>query len=56
MAEVISLDGPNAARIAVRTLVVGKSLERIADHAAIIAVRLLYLVTGDSGHLAHEVR
>ena len=56
MAEVISLDGPNAARIAVRTLVVGKSLDRIADHAAIIAVRLLYLVTGDSGHLAHEVR
>lgn len=56
MAELISLDGPNAARIAVRTLVAGKSLERIADHAAIIAARLLYLVTGDSGHLAHEVR
>lgn len=56
MAELISLDGANAARIAVRTLVAGKSLERIADHAAIIAARLLYLVTGDSGHLAHEVR
>lgn len=56
MAEVIGLDGPNAARIAVRTLVAGKSLERIADHAGIIAARLLYLVTGDSGHLAHEVR
>jgi phosphate transport system protein len=56
MAELISMDGANAARIAVRTLVAGKSLERIADHAAIIAARLLYLVTGDSGHLAHEVR
>ena len=56
MAELIRLEGPNAARIAVRTLVAGKSLERIADHAAIIAARLLYLVTGDSGHLAHEVR
>ena len=56
MTELISLEGPNAARIAVRTLVAGKSLERIADHAAIIAARLLYLVTGDSDHLAHEVR
>jgi phosphate transport system protein len=56
MAEVVNLDGPNAARVAVRTLVAGKSLERIADHAAIIAVRLLYLVTGDSGHLTSEVR
>lgn len=56
MAELMNLDGPNAARIAVRTLVAGKSLERIADHAAIIAARLLYLVTGDSGHLSFEVR
>ncbi len=56
MAELINLEGPLAARIAVRTLVAGKSLERIADHAAIIGARLLYLVTGDSGHLAHEVR
>jgi len=56
MAELMNLEGPLAARIAVRTLVAGKSLERIADHAAIIATRLLYLVTGDSDHLAHEVR
>jgi phosphate transport system protein len=56
MAELMNLEGPHAARIAVRTLVAGKSLERIADHAAIIATRLLYLVTGDSDHLAHEVR
>ena len=56
LAELLGLSGPHAVRTAVRTLVAGKSLERIADHAGIIAARLLYLVTGDSGHLAHEVR
>jgi phosphate transport system protein len=52
----IALEGTDAARVAVRTLVAGKSLERIADHAGIIAVRLLYLLTGDAGHLTREVR
>lgn len=56
MAELVSLTGPRAARIAVRTLVAGKSLERIADHSLIIAARLLYLLTGDSVHLVQEVR
>lgn len=54
--ELMALDGPDAVRTALRTLVAGKSLERIADHAGIIAARLLYLMTGDAGHLAHEVR
>jgi phosphate transport system protein len=52
----LALEGTDAARVAVRTLVAGKSLERIADHAGIIAVRLLYLLTGDAGHLTREVR
>ena len=52
----VALEGTDAARVAVRTLVAGKSLERIADHAGIIAVRLLYLLTGDAGHLSREVR
>jgi len=52
----VALEGTDAARVAVRTLVAGKSLERIADHAGIIAVRLLYLLTGDAGHLTREVR
>ena len=52
----LDLDGPEAARVAVRTLVAGKSLERIADHAGIIVVRLLYLLTGDAHHLSKEVR
>jgi phosphate transport system protein len=54
--ELMTLEGPDAVRTALRTLVAGKSLERIADHAGIIAARLLYLMTGDAGHLAHEVR
>lgn len=55
-AELLRLQGSDAAAVAVRSLVVGKSLERIADHAGIIAIRLLFLLTGDAGHLAHEVR
>ena len=54
--ELIALRGSDAAATAVHSLVAGKSFERIADHADIIAVRLLFLVTGDAGHLAHEVR
>jgi len=49
-------DGSDAAVIAVRTLEAGRALERIADHAGVIAARLLFLVTGDTGHLADEVR
>jgi phosphate uptake regulator len=33
-----------------------RSLERIADHSAIIGARLRYLITGEPGHLAAEVR
>jgi len=54
--ELLCLDGPDAVAVALRTLVAGRSLERIADHADIIAARLCYLVTGDAGHLAQEVR
>lgn len=55
-AELVTLQGPDAAAVAIRTLVAGKSLERIADHAGIIGARALFLVTGDAGHLTHEVR
>lgn len=54
--ELLALRGSDAATVAIRTLVAGRSLERIADHAGIIGSRLLFLVTGDSGHLADEVR
>lgn len=51
-----ALDRSDAAELAIRTLVAGRSLERIADHAGIIGARLLFLMTGDAEHLASEVR
>ncbi len=52
----LRLTGPDATAVAMRTLIVGQALERIADHAAILGSRLRYLVTGDPRHLAAEIR
>jgi phosphate transport system protein len=52
----LRLDGPDAVAIALRTLLAGRALERIADHAALVGSRVRYLVTGDPHHLAAEVR
>ncbi|CAN5887589.1 phosphate signaling complex protein PhoU [soil metagenome] len=54
--ELLRLKGPTAVPAALHSLVIGKALDRIADHAAIIGSRLRYLLTGDSGHLAAEIR
>ena len=56
VAELLRLDGPDAARIAIVCFAVGRSIERISDHAAVIGARLRYLLTGDPDHLAAEVR
>ncbi len=56
MVELFHLQGPDATRIAVSSFYAGRALERINDHAAIIAARLRYLLTGDPGHLNAEVR
>lgn len=56
MAELLRLTGDDAVAIATNTLIAGRSLERIADHAAIIGVRLRYLLTGDPDHLSAEIR
>ncbi|MBI2706410.1 MAG: phosphate signaling complex protein PhoU [Actinobacteria bacterium] len=52
----LRLSGPDAVPIALRTLIAGRALERIADHASLIGTRVRYLVTGDPNHLAAEVR
>ena len=39
-----------------RTMTVSRALDRIADHTAILGSRLRYLITGDPGDLAAEVR
>ena len=52
----VRLEGPIAARLALRSLVVGHSLQRIGDHATILGRRIQYLLTGDPSFLAAEVR
>jgi phosphate transport system protein len=56
MRELLRLEGPAAVACAVRTLVAGRALDRIADHASIIGARLRYLLTGNPDHLATEIR
>jgi phosphate transport system protein len=50
------LTGPDAAQVAVSAVLVGRALERIADHGVIVGERLCYLLTGDPAYLASEVR
>jgi phosphate transport system protein len=54
--ELQRLEGPDAVRIAMDAFIAGRSLDRIADHSAIIGARLRYLITGEPAHLAAEVR
>jgi phosphate transport system protein len=56
VAELLQLSGPDAVRTAIVCFAVGRSIERISDHAAVIGARLRYLLTGDPDHLAAEVR
>ena len=55
-AAIVGLSGPDAAVIAMRSTQAGQALDRIADHALVIAARVRYLVTGDPQHLSTEVR
>jgi phosphate transport system protein len=55
-ARIVGLQGPDAAVIAMRSTQAGQALDRIADHALVIAARVRYLVTGDPLHLSLEVR
>lgn len=54
--RLMGLGGPDAVRTAMGIFVAGRSVERIADHAAIIGARIRYLITGEPAHLAAEVR
>ncbi|MCU1378086.1 MAG: phosphate uptake regulator, PhoU [Acidimicrobiales bacterium] len=54
--EILALDGPGAVHVAVTAVLVGRALERIADHTVIVGERLRYLLTGDPAYLASEVR
>jgi phosphate transport system protein len=54
--SILTLGGPDAAREAIDAFHAGRALERIADHAVIIAARIQYLITGEPQHLQAEVR
>jgi phosphate transport system protein len=55
-AALLQVHGTDAVPLAVQASVVGRALDRIADHAAIIGARVRYLVTGEAQFLAAEVR
>jgi len=54
--QILALDGTDAVSVAVTSVLVGRALERIADHTVIVGERLQYLLTGDPAYLASEVR
>lgn len=56
VAALLAYDGPDAVMVALRTMVAGQALDRIADHSAVLGARIRYLITGDPDHLAAEVR
>lgn len=51
-----ALEGVGATAVAVAAVLVGRALERVADHTVIVGERLRYLLTGDPAFLAAEVR
>ncbi|HEX2179662.1 MAG TPA: phosphate signaling complex protein PhoU [Actinomycetota bacterium] len=54
--QILRLEGPGATQIAVGAVLIGKALDRIADHSVIVGERLQYLLTADPAYLASEVR
>jgi phosphate transport system protein len=54
--SLMALEGPDAIALALHASAVGRALDRIADHAAIVGARVRYLVTGEPRFLAAEVR
>ena len=55
MAAILRLEGPFAVPLAVKTLLAGRALERIADHAVMVGERLGYMLTGDIRSLSREI-
>lgn len=55
MAAILELEGPLAVALAVKTLLAGRALERIADHSVMVGERLRYMVTGDIQSLSREI-
>lgn len=56
VADLLTQEGPDATRMAVAVVVMGRALGRIADHTVIVGERLRYLLTADPAYLLSEVR
>ena len=54
--QILRLQGPGAIQVAVSAVLIGKALDRIADHSVIVGERLQYMLTADPAYLASEVR
>ncbi len=56
MEGIMMMQGPTAVPMAVKTLLAGRALERIADHSVMIGERLRYMLTGNPESLSAEIR
>jgi len=56
MEGIMAMEGPDAVAMAVKTLLAGRALERIADHSVMIGERLRYMLTGNAESLSAEIR
>ncbi len=56
MEGIMAMNGPHAVPTAVKTLLAGRALERIADHSVMIGERLRYMLTGNAESLSAEIR
>ena len=56
VAHLLAQEGPYAPGLVLHAHTAGRNLERVADHAVIVGERVSYMLTGDPGALAAEVR
>lgn len=56
LSQLLELKGPGAAPLAIAAVLIGRALDRIADHTVIVAERLRYMLTANPTYLASEVR
>ena len=54
--QILELEGAGAIHRAVSAVLIGKALDRIADHCVVIGERLQYMLTADPVYLRSEVR
>jgi phosphate transport system protein len=55
-AHLLEQRGPDSTGLVAHALMVGRNLERIADHAVAVGGRVRYMLTGDPDSLADEIR